>query len=217
MAATWVGAAAQRFYSPDFALGVRAGATLSEMAWSPAVKQSFTPGFTVGLTARYTEEKIFGLIAELNLTQRGWAEKFDDGSDLSYRRTFTFIQLPVMTHIYFGSKKFRGFVNLGPEIGYMIGDRISSNFNYANTAAVPGFPSRRHTEQLALKPAHKFDYGIAGGIGAEARMGGRHSVMIEGRFYYGLANIFSARRTDTFNASRTMSIEITAAYLFRLK
>lgn len=210
-------AAAQRFYSPDFAIGVRAGATVSEMAWSPSVRQSFTPGFTAGITARYTEERYFGLIMELNLTQRGWAEKFEPSTGLRYSRTLTYIQLPVMTHIYFGSPKFRGFVNLGPEIGLIVNDHISSNFNYRDPASVAGFPSNRHSEQLAMDIAHRFDYGIAAGIGAEARIARKHSLMIEGRFYYGLANVFPAKRTDIFNASRTISIEITAAYLFRLK
>lgn len=215
-------ACAQRYYSPDFAIGVRAGATVSEMSWSPTVRQSFTPGYTVGITARYTEEKYFGLIAELNLTQRGWAENFNAtastaASPLSYRRRFTYIQLPIMTHIYFGSNKFRGFVNLGPEIGYMIGDHISSNFDYKNLDSVEDFPANRRSEQLAMKVTRKFDYGIAGGIGAEVRVANKHSFLIEGRFYYGLANVFPSSRGDTFGASRTMSIEVTAAYMFRLK
>lgn len=209
---------AQRMYEPDFSLGVKGGMTLSEMAWSPSVRQGMTQGVTVGVVARYTEENHFGIIGELNLTQRGWAESFkDDNPELSYSRHFTYIQLPVMTHIFFGSKKFRFFVNLGPEIGYMVGDKISANFDYANTASIVGFPANRRTAQLDMKPGSRFDYGIAAGIGGEGRFAGKHSVMIEGRFYYGIGNVFPAKRTDTFGASRGMSIEITAAYMFRLK
>lgn len=208
---------AQRYYAPDFSIGIRCGATVSEMAWSPSVRQAFTPGYTIGITARYTEEKIFGLIGEINLAQCGWAESFDETVDFSYKRQFTYVRVPIMTHIYFGSKKFRGFVNLGPEFGYMISDRTSSNFDYANVSSVVGYPSNRHTEQLAMEVSNRFDYGIVGGIGFEARIAEKHSAIIEGRFYYGLANTFPAKRTDTFGASRNMSIEITAAYLFRLK
>jgi len=210
-------AQAQRMYAPDFALGVRAGATLSQMAWQPSVRQQFTPGYTIGITARYTEEKYFGLVADLNITQRGWAERFKDNPEFSYRRQFTYVQLPVMTHIYFGSQKFRGFVNLGPSIGYMIADKITSNFAYTDLPSVAGFPTDRRTEQLTLPVYRKFDYGIIGGIGAEARIRRKHSIMIEGRFYYGIANVFSSKRGDTFGASRTISIELTAAYLFRLR
>lgn len=211
------GAKAQRYYSPDFAIGVRAGATLSEMAWSPSVIQKFTPGVTFGVVARYTEENHFGIIGELNLTQRGWAESFDKEVGLTYSRHFTYVQLPVMTHIFFGSKKFRFFVNLGPEIGIMIGDKITSNFDYTDIGSVGKFPANHRSEQLNMEVAHRIDYGIAAGIGGEARMKGKHSVMIEGRFYYGIGNVFSSNRGDTFGASRGMSIEITAAYLFRVK
>lgn len=208
---------AQRLYSPDFALGLRAGATVSEMAWSPSVRQKFTPGFTVGLTARYTEENYFGLIAELNFTQRGWAENYLPETGLNYKRTLNYAQIPVMTHIFFGSDTFRGFVNLGPEVGYMVSSSISSNFDYHNPGQVAGFPSNYRVSQLDMAIARRFDYGIAGGIGAELRLRRKHSIMIEGRFYYGLANVFPSGRTEVFGASRSMSIECTTAYMFRLK
>jgi len=210
-------AQAQRYYSPDFSVGVRAGATLSQMAWSPSVIQKFTPGVTLGLVARYTEENYFGVIGELNLTQRGWAESFDKETGLEYKRQFTYVQLPVMTHIFFGSKKFRFFVNLGPEIGVMVGDKIKANFDYGDIGSVAKFPANHRSEQLNMEVAHRIDYGIAGGLGCEARIKGKHSFMIEGRFYYGIGNVFSSNRGDTFGASRGMSIEVTAAYLFRLK
>lgn len=208
---------AQRVYSPDFCVGVKGGATISEMAWSPSVRQGFTPGVTFGLVARYTEEKYFGLIAELNITQRGWKEALPKETGLTYSRHFTYIQLPVMTHIYFGSRKFRGFVNLGPSVGYMLKEQISSNFDYVNVGSVPNYPQNFRTDQLNMPIARKFDYGIVGGVGAEARFARKHSVVIEGRFYYGLANVFPSKRGDVFGASRSMSIEVTAAYLFRLK
>ncbi len=216
-AAIAIGANAQRMYSPDFSLGIRAGATLSNMAWQPSVRQSMTPGITFGVTARYTEEKYFGLVADLNITQRGWAEKYKDNPEFSYRRQFTYIQLPVMTHIYFGSAKFRGFVNLGPSIGYMLQDKITANFDYSDIPSVKGYPTDRHNEQLTEPVYRKFDYGITGGVGAEFRLMRKHSFMIEARYYFGIGNVFSSKRGNTFGASRPNSIEITAAYMFRLK
>ncbi|MDE7334734.1 MAG: PorT family protein [Muribaculaceae bacterium] len=217
LAASAMGVSAQHFYSPDLAIGVRAGATMSNMAWQPSVRQSMTPGCMAGLTIRYTEEKYFGLVADLVLTQRGWAEKFEDNPEFSYRRQFTYVQLPVMTHIYFGSQKFRGFVNLGPSVGFMIDDRITSNFNYRNTAEVANFPSGRRTAQLDMAVYRKVDYGITAGAGVEFRARRKHSFMVEARFYYGIGNVFSSKRGDTFGASRTMSLEASAAYLFRVK
>lgn len=211
-------AMAQREYSPNFMLGASAGATLSQMSFSPHIDQTWTTGATMGVRARYTEEKLFGIIAELNITQRGWKEKYEPGDNFSYRRTLTYLQLPLLTHIYFGSDKFRGFVNLGPEVGYMISSKISADFDYCNIGSVPGYPmGYRTSEQLDMEISNKFDYGIAGGIGMEYFINRRNSVMLEGRFYYGLGNIFPASKRDFFSASRSMAIEITAGWMFRLR
>ncbi|MDE6116861.1 MAG: PorT family protein [Duncaniella sp.] len=213
-------ASAQREYSPNFAIGAKAGGTMSRMSFSPEVHQKFTNGLTMGVTARYTEERFFGLIAEINLTQRGWAEDFarDEAPEFSYSRTLTYIQIPLLTHIYFGSKKFRGFVNLGPEFGYMIGNSINANFDYDNYASIQGFPQGYRTnEQLNMEIQNKFDYGIAAGIGMEWILKRKHSFFLEGRYYYGLGNIFKATKRDFFAASRGMSIELTLGYMIRIK
>lgn len=193
---------------------------MSKMSFSPEVHQKFTKGLTMGITCRYTEEKIFGLIAEINLTQRGWEEDFarDEAPDFSYTRTLTYIQVPLLTHIYFGSKKFRGFVNLGPEFGYMIGNSIDANFDYNNYSSIQDFPQGYRTnEQLKMEIENKFDYGIAAGIGIEWILKRKHSFFLEGRYYYGLGNIFNATKRDFFAASRGMSIEITLGYMIRVK
>lgn len=210
--------AAQRTYSPNLSFGAKAGATLSCMSFSPKVDQSMLAGFTFGGVVRYTEEKHVGIIAELNVSQRGWQESYEPGDDFSYKRTFTYLQLPVMTHIFFGPKRFRMFINLGPEIGIMLGSKISADFDYRNIASVPNYPGGyRRTAQLDMDVKNRFDYGIAAGLGGEYRITPKQSVLVEGRFYYGLGNVFPSARTDYFSASRGMSIEITAGWMFRVR
>lgn len=212
-----ISAVAQRSYDPHFAIGGKAGMTLSKMAFTPGVEQTMKQGITVGIVARYTEEKFFGLIAELKIEQRGWEEVFEE-TDFKYNRTLTYVQLPLLTHIYFGSDKFKGFVNLGPSFGYMIGSGISSNFDYENPSSVAGFPiENRYVDQMSMPVSTKFDYGILGGIGIEFVVKKRHSIMLEGRYYYGLGNIFPAKKRDVFSASRGNSIEVTLGYLFHIK
>ncbi|MBO7382721.1 MAG: PorT family protein, partial [Muribaculaceae bacterium] len=58
--------------------------------------------------------------------------------------------------------------------------------------------------------------GICGGIGGEYRLTPKQSILLEGRFYFGLGNIFHDGKADTFSASRSMTIQVTAAYLFRV-
>lgn len=211
---------AQREYSPKFYLGAKGGATLSRMTFSPGVHQKMVQGVTMGVSAKYVEENIFGLLAEVNITQRGWKEDFerDLAPEFDYSRKLTYIQIPFMTHIYFGSDRFKGFINLGPEFGYMIGDKISANFEYNNLKDIPGFPTTMRTnEQMSMDIERKFDYGIAAGAGMEFIVKRKHSFQLEGRFYYGLGNIFNDSKRDFFSASRGMSIEITLGYMIRVK
>jgi len=209
-------ATAQTHYVPHISVGAHAGASLSQYTFNPSSRQSFHTGFAAGVRFRYAEERHVGLLAELNIEQRGWKEDFQD-APFSYSRTLTFIELPVMTHIFFGSRTFKGTVNLGPQVGYMIGSSISSNFDYENPAAVPGFPARRAVDQMKMPVKNRFDYGIAAGLGIEWAVTRAHAVTLEGRFYYGLGNIFASSRRDPFSASRGISIMVTAGYWFRLK
>ena len=190
---------------------------MSKMSFSPSVKQAWNTGSAGALTFRYTEEKLFGLIAELGWTQRGWKEDYED-DPFNYSRTLTYVELPILTHIYFGSRRFKAFINLGPQISYLIGESISSNFDYKNPTSVPSFPTRnRMTEQLSTDVAYNFDYGICASAGGEFYIQPRHSVLLEARFYFGLGNIFPATKADTFSASRSMAFEFTVGYNFRIK
>ena len=109
-------------------------------------------------------------------------------------------------------------MNLGPEIGCLLGSSISSNFDYSNPTSSADWPSRnRQTEQLTAEISNKFDYGISAGLGVEFYIRPRHSVVVEARYYYGLGNIFPSSKADTFSASRSMSIDVTLGYNFRIK
>ncbi|MDE6333831.1 MAG: PorT family protein [Muribaculaceae bacterium] len=210
-------ASAQTHYKARMSAGVRGGVTLARQDLSPSVPQKFVMGSTGAVTFRYTEEKLFGLVAELGWTQRGWEEDFEE-SPLRYSRRFTYVTLPVMTQIIFGGRRAKCFINLGPEFSYMISENISSNFDYNDLSSVTDWPERkRMTEQLGMKVQNKFDYGITGGIGVEFYVQPRHSVTLEGRYYFGLGNIFKASKADTFSASRCTSIEISLGYNFRLR
>ncbi len=216
LAAFGIEAAAETHYKPHISVGARAGASLASMSFSPSVKQGMNAGSCGYVTFRYTEEKLFGLVAEFGWTTRGWKENFEE-HPFSYSRSLTYLTLPVMTHIYFGSKRFKTFVNLGPSVSYCIGSKISADFDYTNPGAVEGFPRNRQTEQLSADVHNKFDYGIAAGLGFEFFVNPRNSIVAEARYYYGLGNIFPSSKADTFGASRNMNIEITLGYNFRLR
>lgn len=212
-----VNAVAQKHYEPNVAVGAHAGVTLSRTNFQPSVPQSFSAGFALGGKFRYMEEKHFGLVAELNVEQRGWKEKFE-GQDFNYTRRFTYLQLPIMTHLYFGGDKCHFFFNAGPSVGIMIGESTSSNFDYNHIDQIADFPvTNRYNDQLSLDVKHKFDYGITAGAGVEYIASHKHSFTLEGRFYYGLNDVFSNRKRDTFSGSGGMSVMVTLGYYYRLK
>lgn len=65
--------------------------------------------------------------------------------------------------------------------------------------------------------SRKFDYGICGGAGIEFVIKRRHAIQLEGRYYFGIGNIFPDAKKDVFSASRGMSIEVMLSYMFRVK
>ena len=209
-------ATAQTHYKGTIAVGGKAGASFSKVNFNPSVQQTMEPGVTAGVTFRYIEEKNFGLIAELNMTQRGWKEAFDD-IDYNYSRKFTYLELPIMTHIYFGNRV-KGFFNLGPELNVMLGNSIKSNFAYQEAASLEYFiQDTRHIEQLTMEVNNKLDYGICVGAGMEVGLNTKHSLLLEGRFYYGLTDVFPNHKTDIFSGSNSMSVTVTLGYFYRLK
>ena len=208
---------AQTHYEGSISVGGKGGATLSRVNFNPTVQQTMLPGMTAGVMFRYIEEKNFGLIAELNMTQRGWKENLDQ-SDYNYSHRFTYIELPIMTHIFFGNQRVKGFFNLGPELNVMIGDGISSNFDYKEAAGLDYFiQDTRHIEQMTLDVNNRFDYGICAGAGMEINLNPKHSLLLEGRFYYGLTDVFPNHKTDIFSSSNSMTVSVSLGYFYRLK
>jgi hypothetical protein len=216
IALTAVNANGETHYKPHISIGAKGGMSMSQMSFSPSVAQKWENGALFGVRARYAEEKVFGIIGELNVDQRGWKENFKDNPELSYSRKLTYIELPIMTHIYFGSDRSKFFVNMGPQFSAMLSESTTANFDYTNTSAA-GIPSTREVEQLTMPVKNKLDYGIAVGLGSEFYLTPRHSIDVEARFYYGLGNIFSATKADTFDASRGMNLQISLGYWFRLQ
>ena len=65
----------------NFSVGVNGGVNLNSASFTPTIKQNSLMGITGGLTARYISEKYFAMICgaqvELNISQRGWDELFE--------------------------------------------------------------------------------------------------------------------------------------------
>lgn len=197
-------------------IGIAGGVNLSSMDFQPTVRQKKLLGLNSGISMRYTSEKYFKMICaaqlEINFAQRGWDEDFDDKTGNGYSRLLNYIEIPFLAHLAFGKEPYglQFFINLGPQIGFMLGD----SEKYKGEWDIESRPTA--TQSIYNKPVdHKFDYGILGGIGLELKTKSGN-FFIEGRYYYGLGDIFKNSKTDDFGRSANNTISARLGYSIRI-
>lgn len=203
-------AQAQTPFKQELYIGASFGTNFSSISFAPKVKTKQLMGFTGGIMARWNTENHIGLQAEINYSQNGWDEDFEDfpDKDYQYTRTLNYLELPFLTHIYFGGKRARFFINLGPKISYLLSESTSQRID---EAAIEGLVTKQHN----LPVKYNFSWGLCGGPGFELRTGvGTFS--LEGRYYYGLGDIFSNSKGDVdyFAKSSPQVLSVKLAYLF---
>lgn len=193
-------------------IGVAGGLNLNKVDFQPSMRQKLFNGINGGISLRYTSEKYFSMICaaqiEVNFSQRGWEEDFDDGTDNRYYRQLNYIEIPLLAHLSWGKeeKGFQFFINLGPQFGFFISDNETYEGNWK--------PEER---PATLQPVYgkevynKFDYGIVGGAGIELKTKAGN-FFIEGRYYYGLADIFNNSKLDDFGRSANQTITARIGY-----
>ena len=219
-------------YRNDLAVGVSAGYMLSSVGFVPEVPQKKLGGMTGGVTLRYTCEKYFksvcAIVAEVNLVQTGWKENIMDmdnqpvyyvndtekANPLSYERHMKYVQVPIMARLGWGRERkgLQGFIQLGPQIGFFLDESTTSNLQ-------PGIGtqterSSKIVAQDTMAVQKKFDYGIAVGGGIEFSHPKVGHFILEGRYYYGLGDIYKNSKSDFFGRSNFGQIVIKATYLF---
>ena len=206
-------------FDKELYIGVGGGAFASSVDFSPSVSQQPFIGIHGGVSAKYISEKHLGLLVELNYAQRGWMEDFSPESGFSYDKRLNYLELPFMTHVYF-CKKVRFLINAGPQLGFLLSS--SDNMNDALAADIAARreadPDTQIGMQYTLEP-RRFDYGLVGGVGMEVRTGAG-SLQLEGRYYFGLGDIFENRKSKAdffFSRSAHRIIEAKLSYLFKVK
>lgn len=205
-------AQAQTPFKKEFYIGASFGTNFSSVSFAPKIQTKLLMGYMGGIMARWNTEKNIGLQAEINYSQNGWDEDFEDYPDKGYQytRTLNYIEMPFLTHIYFGGQRTRFFINLGPKIGYLLSESTKQNIEGVDFGD-------KNTLQHTTPVKHKFGWGLCGGPGFEIRSGiGTFS--LEGRYYYALGDIFSNSKTDDdyFPKSSGQVFSVKLAYLFPL-
>lgn len=209
-------------YRNDWTFGVNGGMTMNRVSFYPDVSQKWAMGETFGLTARYTSERYFKMIcslqAELNYTRLGWKEdiiladgtrSLDTPTPQTYHRDIHYLQLPLLARLALG-REYRGvagYLVLGPQLGYAIREKAHRSEYWA-----PEDRINLRNAQYNINIQNKFDYGITGGLGMEVSTAAGH-FLIEGRYYFGLGNIFKASKKDPFSRSANGTICAKITYL----
>lgn len=218
-------------YRSDFSLGVNGGLVMSNVGFNPDIPQDRHQGFTAGITARYTSEKYFksicALVGEVNITQAGWKERIlmsDDqpvvnavtGLPEQYERTLTYVQVPLFARMGWGRERkgFQFFFQAGPQVGFFLGDKVKTNFDFDSRNVADRVGAQKDAAQDSLPVQRKFDYGIAAGLGVEYSHPKLGHFLVEGRYYYGLGDIFGNSKRDYFGRSNIGSIVVKVSYLF---
>lgn len=213
----------------DLSLGVNAGYVFSNVSFQPKVGQSMHGGVTGGLTFKYVCEKYFKSIcaiqAEVNYASIGWKEDILDSYDApvinpvtglreEYERTINYIQVPVFAHLGWGREVngLQFFFQAGPQLGYCISESTKTNFNVEQRNTEDRVNNTVAQDTMAVQ--HKFDYGIAAGIGMEYSNPKLGRMMLEARYYYGLGNIYGDSKRDYFGRSNFGNIVLKFTYLF---
>ena len=126
-------------------------------------------------------------------------------------------------------KGLQAFFQIGPQIGFFLSETTDANFDVHDPAFNPAvdekgyyssaykYASSRVSHVVAqdtMAVENTFDYGIAGGAGLEFSHPKLGHFIVEGRYYYGLGNIYGSSKRDFFARSNFGNIIIKFTYLF---
>lgn len=230
-------------YRNEVAIGVNGGLTMSSVSFTPDVPQNQLLGKTFGLTFRYTAEKYFksvcALVAEVNYTQMGWEERIWDANDEpvinsetgmaeEYSRIINYVQVPFFARLGWGRERrgLQAFFQIGPQVGVYLNEETKANFDldhpeiFKRISHISGPSVVQNGEQYTFSNMYhmpvenKVDYGIAAALGLELSTRHIGHFMLEGRYYFGLGNIYGNTKRDYFGKSNFSNIVIKATYLF---
>ena len=162
--------------------GPKVGVNLSTLTGkSDFTDKKLLTGFNAGLVLNVGINEIFSVQPELFFSQQGYkisATILDAPATIT--QTLNYINLPVLAKASFGERNIRGYVNLGPYLGYMVGGHETIDIQGNKESERTDFD--KHTE------LNRLDFGIAAGIGALYRTG-HGDVILDVRYNAGLTPV----------------------------
>lgn len=218
-------------YRSDLSVGINGGCVLSNVGFIPKVVQKPHMGQTGGLTIKYVCEKYFStycsIYGEVNYAVTGWKQNIindqekpvintQTGLPEQYSRTTGYVQVPVFAHLAWGKEQngLQFFFQVGPQLGYWLNEKAEANYQLDERNIKERANQTIEQESMPIK--NKLDYGIATGMGLEYSHRKIGHFLVEGRFYYGLGNIYDATKKDYFAKSNFNNLVFKVTYLLDL-
>lgn len=170
----------------------------------PKINSDFISGFHGGIIVMNYWRSHLGLQAELNYTQKGWKQRFDNGEP-DYITNLDYIELPLLINLHTGKKKMHFYANLGSFFEYLV--KISQSAEPTDVGGSDFYP-------YDVSRDNKFGYGFRGGVGIfrDFSVG---TFLIESHFTYSLSNMLDPVTLDTGipNTSNNCVIGVSVAYM----
>lgn len=217
----------RRNFEQEIAVGASGGVSMSQVRFlhnntsytSKIGDQSIINqrGMTAGVNALYIAQNHFGVFLECNLTQKGWCEKFRarngqtqrlvgeeevDFNGVDLNRELTYIDIPLLAHIYFG-RKARAYVNFGPQFSFLIKEKDKT------------FVTDLQKETLTLEDPRvnpdietsKYDLALCAAVGFDMHLEKFHP-MLEVRWNYGVHNLYECGKLELFQRASTQNLAL---------
>ena len=108
-----------------------------------------------------------------------------------------------------------GYVLAGPQVGICFKEKVTQSDFTLNAEGNPDRPNGMFA-QYDMPIEHKFDYGITAGAGLEINTKVGH-FLVEGRYYYGLSDVYGNSKKDVFGRSNNGTIIAKITYLFDIR
>ena len=148
----------------------------------------------------------------------------DPSQNLQYTRKMSYIQVPVLARLGWGRERkgLQAFFQVGPQIGFFLSDKTETNFDVRNPEFNPSSKEYKYANvrasqvvaQDTMSVENTVDYGVAFAVGMEFSNPKVGHFIVEGRYYYGLGNIYGSTKRDFFASSNFGNIVVKLTYLF---
>ncbi len=222
----------RRSFEQEVAVGVSGGVNMSQVRFLHN-NTSFTSmigdqslfnqrGMTAGVNALYIAQEHFGVFLECNLTKKGWCEKFRarngqaerlvgaDGIDFNgvdLNRELTYIDIPLLAHIYFGGKA-RAYVNFGPQFSILTKEKDNTSVSEIQKETLT-LRDPRVNPDIEIS---NYDLSLCAAVGLDLHFDKFHPIL-EVRWNYGTHDLYECGKLELFQRSSTQNLALVLKFM----